>query len=83
MDPFQRRLAEDIDQLWLESPLALWMIAHEREVQALIVQAERVDWTDLASSFAIAGLLDVRNRLPDAETAAETWRRVRARPRFR
>jgi hypothetical protein len=82
VDPLQRRLAEDLDRLWLEAPLALWMIENEREVLALIEQAERVDWADLAASFASAGLLDVRNRLPDAETAAETWRRVRARPRF-
>ncbi len=77
-----RRFAAELDREWLDSPLGQWLTEHEQEVADLIDGAETVDWTDLADSFAQAGLLDARGRLPNAETARETWRRVRERPRF-
>jgi hypothetical protein len=81
-DQLHERFRRELEREWLLSPLGKWMIEHEAAVAALIAGAEILDRDDLATSFATAGLLDVRGRLPDAATTEETWRRVRSRPRF-
>ena len=75
-DDFQARFRAAVDADWLASTLAQWMTTHRAEMGDLLSSGD-VNWAEAASLFGQAGLIDARGRPPNAETAAETWRRVR------